>query len=156
MFFNSEAWWDFRTEFIVRNRKWRHQFQLEKGIEEDSWKNCMKEKICQLGEFYWLVFRSLISQRLVLLTRKKKRNIMLPAVCLLSAVWRQTPITQARLYQRPDRWRRFLVLLVIDVLKPPGTYFNNWLQLSCRSSKLSSSFPTTSVLSYDSRASKVF
>ena len=36
---------------------------------------------------------------------------------------------------------KFFVLLVIDVIKPPGTYFNNWLQLSCRSSKFSSSFP---------------
>ena len=108
----------------------------------------MKEKICQLGEFYWLVFRSLISQRLVLLTERKKGNIMLPAVCLLSAVWPQTSTTQAMLYQRPDCWRRFLVLLVIDVIKPLGTYFNNWLQLSCRSSKFSSSFPATSVLLY--------
>ena len=106
----------------------------------------MKEKICQLGEFYWLVFRSLISQRLVLLTRRKKGNIMLPAVCLLSAVWPNTSTKQPTLYQRPDCWRRFLVLLVIDVIKPPGTYFNNWLQLSCRSSKFSSSFPATSVL----------
>ena len=72
---------------------------------------------------------------------------MLPALCLLSAVW-HTPTTQATLYQRPDCWRRFLVLLVIDVIKPPGTYFNNWLQLSCRSSKFSSSFPATSVLLY--------
>ena len=73
---------------------------------------------------------------------------MLPAVCLLSAVWPQTSTTQAMLYQRPDCWRRFLVLLVIDVIKPLGTYFNNWLQLSCRSSKFSSSFPATSVLLY--------
>ena len=108
----------------------------------------MKDKICQLGEFYWLFFRSLISQRLVLLTRRKKGNIMLPAVCLLSALWPQTPTTQATLYQRPDCWRRFLVLLVIDVIKLPGTYFNNWLQLSCRSSKFSFSFPATSVLLY--------
>ena len=105
----------------------------------------MEEKICRLDEFYWLVLRSLISQRLVLLSRRKKGKIMLP-VCLLSAVWPKTPTTQATLYQRPDCWRRFLVLLVIDVIKPPETYFNNWLQLSCRSSKLSSSFPATSVL----------
>ena len=73
---------------------------------------------------------------------------MLLAVYLLSGVWPKTPTTQATLYQRPDCWRRFLVLLVIDVTKPPGTYFNNWLQLSCRSSKFSSSFPATSVLLY--------
>ena len=107
----------------------------------------MKEKTCQLDEFCWLVLRSLVSQRLVLLTRRKKGKIMLP-VCLLSAVWPQTPTTQATLYQRPDCWKRFLVLLVKDVIKPPGTYFNNWLQLSCRSSKFSSPFPATSVLLY--------
>ena len=73
---------------------------------------------------------------------------MLPAVCFLSAVWPQTPTTQATLYQRPDCWKRFLVSLVKDVIKPPGTYFNNWLQLSCRSSKFSSPFPATSVLLY--------
>ena len=73
---------------------------------------------------------------------------MLPAVCLLSAVWPNTSTKQPTLYQRPDCWRRFLVLLVIDVIKPPGTYFNNWLQLSCRSLKFSSSFPATSVLLY--------
>ena len=72
---------------------------------------------------------------------------MLP-VCFLSAVWPQTPTTQATLYQRPDCWKRFMVLLVKDVIKPPGTYFNNWLQLSCRSSKFSSPFPATSVLLY--------
>ena len=95
----------------------------------------------------YLVTQS-IFQRLVLLTRRKKGNIMLPAVCLLSAVWPQTSTTQAMLYQRPDCWRRFLVLLVIDVIKLPGTYFNNWLQLCCRSLKFSSSFPATSVLLY--------
>ena len=94
---------------------------------------------------YWVT--QSIFQRLVLLTRRKKGNIMLPAVCLLSAVWNSnTPTTQATLYQRPDCWRPFLVLLVIGVIKPPGTYFNNWLQLSCRSSKFSSSFLATSVL----------
>ena len=39
-------------------------------------------------------------------------------------------------------------LLVIDVIKPPGTYLNKWLQLSCRSSKFSNSFPATIVLLY--------
>ena len=61
----------------------------------------MKEKTCQLDELCWLVLRSLVSQRLVLLTRRKKGKIML-TVCLLSAVWPQTPTTQATLYQRPD------------------------------------------------------
>ena len=54
------------NEFIVRIRNWRHQFQLERRIEESSflalfyyWKNHIKEKTCQLDEFYWLFLRSL-------------------------------------------------------------------------------------------------
>ena len=50
----------------------------------------MNEKTRQIHQFFWLVLSSLISQRLVLLTRKKEGKIMLP-VCLLSAVWPQTP-----------------------------------------------------------------
>ena len=141
-----KRWWEVCTEFIVRSRNWRHQFQLE-----------MENKRRQLKEPYG---GKSLSARWVLLTgfekshlptacfthyRRKKGNIMLP-VCFLSAVWPQTPTTQATLYQRPDCWKRFLVLLVKDVIKPPGTYFNNWLQLSCRSSKFSSPFPATSVL----------
>ena len=65
---------------------------------------------------------------------------MLP-MCLLSAVW-PPPTTQATLYQRPDCWRRSdliilsdfwfedFFLLVIDVIKPAGTYFNN--NIDCR------------------------
>ena len=80
----------------------------------------MEEKIlCQRDEFYWLVLRSLISQQLVLFTRRKKgNNYHAACVCLLSAVWPQMPTTQATFYQWPDCWRRFLVLLVIDVIKP--------------------------------------
>ena len=54
----------------------------------------MNEKTRQLHEFFWLVLSSLISQRLILLTRKKKGKIMLP-VCLLSTVWPQTPAALA-------------------------------------------------------------
>ena len=56
----------------------------------------MKEKTCQLDEFYWLVLGSLITQRLVLLIRRKKGKVMLP-LCLLFAVWPHTPTTQAAL-----------------------------------------------------------
>ena len=45
----------------------------------------MKEKTYQLDEFYWLVLRSLISQRLVLLIRKKERKekSCCPCACYL-------------------------------------------------------------------------
>ena len=76
---------------------------------------------------------------------------MLLAVCLLSAVWPQTATTQTTLHQRPDCWRQMFGLAGYRRY-PPETYFNNWLQLSCRSSKFSSSFPATSVLLYASLA----
>ena len=69
----------------------------------------MKEKTCQLDEFCWLVLRSLVSQRLVLLTRRKKGKIMLP-VCLLSAVWPQTPTTQALSTTRLLKTKRSIIL----------------------------------------------
>ena len=44
-------------------------------------------------------------------------------------------------------WFEDFFLLVIDVIKPQGIYLNNWLQLSCRSSKFSlNSLPATVVL----------
>ena len=143
-----KPWWDFCTEFIVRIRNWRHQFQLEmenrrRQLKEPyGGKDLSARKVLPTG-----FDKSHLPTARVSLFRRKKGNIKLP-VCLLSAVWPQTPTTQATLYQRPDCWRRFLVLLVIDVIKPPGTYFNNWLQLSCWSSKLSSPFPATCVLLY--------
>ena len=85
--------------------------------------------------FCWLILRSLVSQRLVLLTRRKKGKIM-PLVCLLSAVWPQTyhaghALSTTRLLKTKrsiilsDVWFEDFFLLVIDVIKPPGTYFNN-------------------------------
>ena len=43
-------------------------------------------------------------------------------------------------------WRFLVEDFYLPVIKPPGTYFNNKLLPSCRSSKFSSSFPATSVL----------
>ena len=43
-------------------------------------------------------------------------------------------------------WRFLVEDFFLPVIKPPGTYFNNKLLPSCRSSKLSPSFPATSVL----------
>ena len=43
-------------------------------------------------------------------------------------------------------WRVLVEDFLSPVIKPPGTYFNNKLLPSYRSSKFSHSFPTTSVL----------
>ena len=91
----------------------------------------MKEKTCQLDEFCWLVLRSLVSQQLVLLTRRKKGKIMLP-VCLLSAVWPQTPTTQALSTTRllKTKWSIILSDFCFFFIKLPGTYFYN--NIDCR------------------------
>ena len=64
-----------RDEISVRNssliRNLRHQFQLEKRIEESSYEG----KDLSADAFFGLVLRSLISQRLVLLTRRKRVEI---------------------------------------------------------------------------------
>ena len=116
-----KPWWDVCTEFIVRITNWRHQIQLE-----------MENRRRQLKEPYG--GKDLVSARWVLLTGfeevsspnglfyspEERKEIIYHAacVCLLSAVWPQMPTTQATFYQWPDCWRRFLVLLVIDVIKP--------------------------------------
>ena len=122
-------------------RNWRHLFQLERRIEESSLKTRMKEKTCQLDEFCWLVLRSLVSQRLVLLTRRKKERknaaCVLVICCLTSNAYHAG---YALLTTRLLRAKRSIILsdfrfeefflLVIDIIKPPGTYFNN--NVDCR------------------------
>ena len=98
----------------------------------------MKEKACQQMSFtdwFWKV--SSPNSLSVLLTRRKKGDIMLP-VCVLSANW--TAISTAMwLKTNPQR---FLVEdFFLLVIKPPWTYFNNELLHSCRSSKFSSLLP---------------
>ena len=134
-------WWDVCTEFIVRIRNWRHQFQLE-----------MENRRRQLKEPYG--GKDLVSARWVLLTGfeevsspnglfyspEERKEIIYHAacVCLLSAVWPQMPTTQATFYQWPDCWRRFLVLLVIDVIKPLPMFFCMlcWIQFDIQQSVL--------------------
>ena len=121
-------------EFIVR----RHQFQLQRRIEG---------KGLSADEFYWLVLKSIISQRLVGFTRQKKERknhaACVLVICCLTRVINGKIIEDEAIY---NFWRFLVEDFFLPVIKPPGTYFNNKLLPSCRSLKFSSSFPATSVL----------
>ena len=121
-------------EFIVR----RHQFQLQRRIEG---------KGLSADEFYWLVLKSIISQRLVGFTRQKKERknhaACVLVICCLTRVINGKIIEDEAIY---NFWRFLVEDFFLPVIKPPGTYFNDKLFPSCGSSKLSSSFPATSVL----------
>ena len=108
----------------------------------------MKEKACQQMSFtdwFWKV--SSPKGLSVLLTRRKKGKIMLPVclprICLLTRVINGKIIEDEAIY---NFWRFLVEDFFLPVIKPPGTYLNNKLLPSCRSSKFSSSFPATSVL----------
>ena len=103
----------------------------------------MKEKACQQMSFtdwFWKV--SSPNGLSVLLARRKKGKIMLP-VCLLSAVSRTRVINGKIIEDEASHnfWRFLAEDFFLPVIKPLGTYFNNKLLPSCRSS-----FAATSVL----------
>ena len=58
-------------EFNIR----KHQFQLQRRIEKKKTvKEAYEGKDLSADEFYWLVLKSIISQRLVGFTRQKKER----------------------------------------------------------------------------------
>ena len=116
-------------EFIIR----RHQFQLQRPVSR--------------GEFYWLVLKSIISQQLVGFTRRNKETKTRAAWALVICCF--TRVINGKIIEDEainNFWRFSVEDFFLPVIKPPGTYFNNKLLPSCRSSKFSSSFPATSVL----------
>ena len=129
-------------EFIVR----RHQFQLQRRIEKSSQRTVWRKRPVSRW-LYWLVLKSIISQRLVGFTRQKKETknpaTCVLVICCLTRVINGKMIEDEVIY---NFWRSSLEDFFLPVIKPPGTYFNNKLLPSCRSSKFSSSFPATSVL----------
>ena len=64
-------------------------------------------------------------------------------ICCLTRVINGKIIEDETIY---NFWRFLVEDFFLQVIKPPGTFFNNELLRSCRSSKFSSSFPATSVL----------
>ena len=110
----------------------------------------MKEKACQQMSFTdWFWNQRIISQRLVGFTRQEKERKNHAACVLvigcLNRVINGKIIEDKAIYSY-NFWRFLVEDFFLPVIKPPGTYFNNKLLPSCRSSKFSSSFPATSVL----------
>ena len=118
-----------------------------KGEEKKAVKEPYEGKGLSADEFYWLVLKSIISQRLVGFTRQKKERknhaACVLVICCLTRVINGKIIEDEAIY---NFWRFLVEDFFLPVIKPPGTYFNNKLLPSCRSSKFSSSFPATSVL----------
>ena len=100
----------------------------------------MKGKACQGYEFYRLVLRCILLAR-----RKTGKNhaACVLVICCLNRVTNGKIIEDEASH---NFWRFLVEDFFLPVIKPPGTYFNNKLLPSCRSSKLSPSFPATSVL----------
>ena len=124
-------------EFIVR----RHQFQLQRRIQK-AVKEPYEGKGLSADEFYSLVLKSIISQRLVGFTRQKN------VICCLTRVINGKIIEDEAICNfSVDFWGFLVGDFFLPVVKPPGTYFNNKLMPSCRSkSKFSSSIPATNIL----------
>ena len=122
-----------------------------KGEYKTAVKEPYEDKGLSADEFYWLVLKSIISQRLVSFTRKKKETKnhtgCVLVICSLTSVVNGKIIEDEAIYNfSVDFWRCLVEDFFLPVIISPGTYFNNKLLPSCRSSKFSSSFPATSVL----------
>ena len=99
-----------------------------------AWKeNRMKKKTRQLDEVYWLVLRSVISQLNGLFCSLEERKeisccLWLVICCLTSNAYYAAGLRFINdQIVDDDFWFEDFFLLVIDVIKPPGTYFDNWL-----------------------------
>ena len=108
-------------EFIVS----RHQFLLKRRIEK-AVKETYEGKGLSADEFYWLVLKSIISQRLVGFTYQKQERKNHAACVLVICL---TRVINGKIIE-DDNWRFFVEDFFLLVIKPPGIY----------------SFPATSVL----------
>ena len=94
-----------------------------------------------------MVVKSVISQQLVGFTRQKKERkndaACVLVICCLTRLINSKIIEDEAIY---NFWRFLVEDFFSPLMKQPGTYFNNKLLPSCRSSKFSASFPSTSVL----------
>ena len=106
----------------------------------------MKEKTCQLDEFCWLVLRSLVSQRLVLLTRRKKGNIMLPAVYHAGYALSTTRLLKTIFglagYRRYKAATNVLLNALLDPVRDPAKCFKFFSDKHCMQVATSSTFPS--------------
>ena len=118
-----------------------------KGEEKKAVKEPYEGKVLSADEFYWLVLKSIISQQLVGFTRQKKERknhaACVHVICCLTRIINSKIIEDKAIY---NFWQFLVEDFFLQVIKLPGTYFNDKLLLSCRSSKFISSFPTTRIL----------
>ena len=110
----------FLRKFIVR----RHQFQLQRRIEKSSQRTVWRNRPVSRW-VYWLVLKSIISQRLVGFTRQKKETknpaTCVLVICCLTRVINGKMIEDEVIY---NFWRSSLEDFFLSVIKPLGTYFN--------------------------------
>ena len=111
-------------EFNIR----KHQFQLQRRIEKQTVKERYKGKGLSADEVYWLVLKSIISQRLVGFTRLQKETKN-HAACVL-VIWCLTRVFNSKIIEDEviyNFWRFLVKDFFLPVIKPPETYFNNKL-----------------------------
>jgi len=110
-------------EFIVR----RHQFQLKRTIAK-AVKEPYEGKGLSADEFYWLVLKGIISQRLDGFTCQKKERknhaTCTLVICCLTRVINGKIIEDEVIY---NFWRLLVEDFFLPVIKPPVTYFNDKL-----------------------------
>ena len=130
----------------VERRRGRENLGARGRKERNPCKDAIVFSIFLSAEFYRLVLKSVISHRLVGFTRRKKERKNHAACVLLICCL--TRVINGKIIE-DEASHNFWWFLVEDfflpVIKRPGTYFNNKLLPSCRSSKFSSSFPASSI-----------
>ena len=121
------------------------EFIVRRSFRKKQLKNRMKEKECRQMSFTdWFSKDHLPTAcRFYSLEERKEKSYCLCACYLLFDPCCERIIEDKAIY---NFWRFLVEDFFLPVIKPPGTYFNNKLLPSCRSSKFSSSFPATSVL----------
>ena len=122
--------------FLYRNSSLEGINFSSKREQKKAVKELYERKGLSADEVYRLVLKSIISQRLVSFTRQKKERKN-HAACVLEIIEDEV------IY---NFWRFLVEDFFLPVIKLPGTYFNDKLLPSCRSSKFSSSFPATNLL----------
>ena len=129
--------------FLYRNSSLEGINFSSKREQKKAVKELYERKGLSADEVYRLVLKSIISQRLVSFTRQKKERKNHAACVLVICIINGKIIEDEAIY---NFWRFLVEDFFLPVIKLPGTYFNDKLLPSCRSSKFSSSFPATNLL----------
>ena len=152
-------WWDVCTEFIVRIRNWRHQFQLEMENRRRQLKEPYggKDLVSAMSFTDWF-WGSLISKRLVLFPRRKKGNnisccLCVLVICCLTSNAHHTGyvLSMTRLlktifglagYRRYKAATNVLLYALLDPVRYPAKRFKFFSNKHCMQVATSSTFPS--------------